>query len=104
MTLESLMSKRVIAGDGRRLGRLFAFKGEWGQDAVTVTHFCVGLAAWAETMVPHAHLRSLLRRRPPLELPWESIASAGRAVRLKPEWDRARCLSQAKAAEAPGNE
>ena len=91
MTLQSLIGKPVVAGDGGRIGRIFSFRGERRGGNILVTHFRVGLGAWMERLWPSGGLRHLFARHPPLEVPWEAIASVDRDVRLKPEWTEARC-------------
>lgn len=91
MTLQEILDKRVLAGDGCCLGRVFDFRAEWQESDIRVTHLRVGAAAWITRLRLEGFLRWLLRSEPGLEIPWEAIASVERAVQLHRAWDRARC-------------
>jgi hypothetical protein len=94
-SLQSMMGKRVLSGDGLVLGRVFSAHAQREGGAIRITHLLVGKAEWLELLWPHHAVRRLFTRHPPLALPWAAVASwdENRCIRLKDYWTRQLCLA-----------
>jgi sporulation protein YlmC with PRC-barrel domain len=91
MRLQTLLHKQVIAADGVPVGRVYNFQARREGQGVVITHLRVGAVAWLGRLHLQGLLYRLLGAAKEMDIPWEAIATVDQDVRLKPEWDRARC-------------
>src|SRR5205085_8393902 len=91
MTLQTLLDKKVITADGKAVGKVYDFKAVTEGSSIIVTHIRVGAAAWLMRLGIPGWLRPNGLRWHGFDLPWEAIATADSAIRLKQGWDSIRC-------------
>jgi sporulation protein YlmC with PRC-barrel domain len=93
MTLQALLNKRVLTGDGHSIGHVYDFRARSDNSTIHITHIRVGMAAWVSRLGLHRGFGWLLRGMQLCDIPWEAIAAVDSTVNLKPEWDKARCAT-----------
>jgi sporulation protein YlmC with PRC-barrel domain len=91
MTLQTLLGKRVITTDSKRVGRVHDFKARREGVETIITHINVGGGVWIERLQLHGALRRLLNIENEVRLPWEAIGSVDKEIHLDAGWDSARC-------------
>ena len=98
MTLLAILDKRVVASDGYVIGRVYDFRALSDNGDIYITHIRVGAAAWIVRLGLQRAFR-FVRGMQLLDIPWQAVATVDTAVKLKPEWDKARCEACREQAE-----
>lgn len=91
MTLQSILNRKVRAADGCCVGHVYDFTAKKIGHDIRITHIHVGAAAWIDRLGLGALLHRWLCWHAGYELPWEAIESVDKEVRLREDWDKARC-------------